>query len=460
LKRYMSEVSHARERLASAESALELAEARVAKHREQPKRMMMQGAIQLAASAAAPMDDGDFEGIRALRQLRQPPATVQMVARCACSLLSVDLPGSKRVAQLISWDETKKVLSRTDLAMCVRRFDAARLVENEDLVSLVGKKVRWSAAAANMSASSGTDGTAVTMADAFSSSSTVGALFGWCSRILSGLSALKEAAVQTPEAAAAEAAAAKELEDIRTAWEQALMEVQAAEKHEEEERVQREKAETARREAAEKARREAGERARREAVENARRKEEEKWRLEAEEMARREAAEKARREAEERTRWEEEEAARLATEMRVRLHAEEKARRDAEAAEEALREVEKELRQVEEAARIAEQREKARIAAFGRFIRSESQRLERELSSQEQLDLQQKQQQQEKRRREQHERRRDELTMAEVLKEMQAGAVEELLVLVPSAGREHCVSLLEKFDWDVSSAACELLAID
>jgi len=169
----------ARAKLKEAEAVLKSAEVRHAAHRDLPRRKMREGASSLAQSAAAPLADGDFESVRAMRNLRQPPATVQLVARCACSLLSVDIPGSSKVrTQLLPWDEAKKILGRSDFALTVRRFDAARLIDQPELVTMVAKRAKWSAAV--VAASEPQLQGALTFEAALSTSSAVGALFGWC----------------------------------------------------------------------------------------------------------------------------------------------------------------------------------------------------------------------------------------------------------------------------------------
>ncbi len=455
-------------RVASLEHALATAEARLTSLREQPKKMMREGATSLAAAAAAPMGDADFESVRAMRKMPQPSPTVQLVARCACSILSCDLPGSKKLTSLLSWDEAKKILSRTDFALCMKQFNAAKLIDQVDLVALVAKRARWAAASSEASADTSAS---LTLASAFATSAAVGALFGWCSRLLAGLDALKATAVPSAEALEATRAAERQLSERQAEWEGALASLRRAEQHAEEERLRFEAAERARKEAAEKARREAEAKARREAEEVMRREEErarraaaEKARREAEDKARREAAEKARREAEAKARREAEEARRAAEERArreaeecARREAEERARREADEAEAALREVEAELRRVEESAKVAEQRELNRKRAFERYLATESKRLERELSgfaqqvraqtvcatAPEQLEAEQA---------------ADERAMGQLLEETREGAIDELLALAPNAGRDRCRALLERCDWNAAEAACELLA--
>ena len=132
-------VAEAKAQAASLEQALAAAEARLASLREVPQRMMRQGAISLAAAAAAPMADADLQSVRALRTMPQPSPTVQLVVRCACTILTVDLPGSKKMTALLTWEEAKKVLSRTDFALCVKQFNAANLLDQDELVALVKK---------------------------------------------------------------------------------------------------------------------------------------------------------------------------------------------------------------------------------------------------------------------------------------------------------------------------------
>ena len=461
-------VAEAKALAASLEQALARAEARLASLREVPQKMMRQGAISLAAAAAAPMADADLQSVRALRTMPQPSPTVQLVVRCACSILTVDLPGSKKMTALLTWEEAKKVLSRTDFALCVKQFNAANLLDQDELVALVKKNARWAAAASSDGVGVGrTD--VVTLASALASSSAVGSLFGWCSRLLSGLESLSTACVPSAEVLEATAAAERQVGERQAEWEGALTSVQRAERHLEEEQrhfdeTERARKEAARREAIAKARREAEEvmrleqeRARLAAEEKARREAEEKARREAEEKAKQEAA-KARREAEEKARREAEEKAkqeaakaRREAEEKARREAEEKARREAEEAEAALREVESELRRIEEASRRAEERELARAAAFKRYLACERERLEVELASSGEMNLHLVVQMMQA---------DDERAMGQLLDETRKAAVDELLVLAPNAGRDRCRGLLERCEWTVADAACELLALD
>ena len=438
-------VAEAKAQVASLEQALAAAEARLASLREVPQKMMRQGAISLAAAAAAPMADADLQSVRALRTMPQPSPTVQLVVRCACSILTVDLPGSKKMTALLTWEEAKKVLSRTDFALCVKQFNAANLLDQDELVALVKKNARWAAAASSDGVGVGrTD--VVTLASALASSSAVGSLFGWCSRLLSGLESLSTACVPSAEVLEATAAAERQVGERQAEWEGALTSVQRAERHLEEEQRHFDETERARKEAA---RREAIAKARREA-EEVMRLEQERARLAAEEKARREAEEKARREAEEKAKQEAAKARREAEE-KARREAEEKARREAEEAEAALREVESELRRIEEASRRAEERELARAAAFKRYLACERERLEVELASSGEMNLHLVVQMMQA---------DDERAMGQLLDETRKAAVDELLVLAPNAGRDRCRGLLERCEWNVADAACELLALD
>ena len=438
-------VAEAKALAASLEQALARAEARLASLREVPQKMMRQGAISLAAAAAAPMADADLQSVRALRTMPQPSPTVQLVVRCACSILTVDLPGSKKMTALLTWEEAKKVLSRTDFALCVKQFNAANLLDQDELVALVKKNARWAAASSSDGVGVGrTD--VVTLASALASSSAVGSLFGWCSRLLSGLESLSTACVPSAEVLEATAAAERQVGERQAEWEGALTSVQRAERHLEEEQRHFDETERARKEAA---RREAIAKARREA-EEVMRLEQERARLAAEEKARREAEEKARREAEEKAKQEAAKARREAEE-KARREAEEKARREAEEAEAALREVESELRRIEEASRRAEERELARAAAFKRYLACERERLEVELASSGEMNLHLVVQMMQA---------DDERAMGQLLDETRKAAVDELLVLAPNAGRDRCRGLLERCEWNVADAACELLALD
>ena len=438
-------VAEAKAQAASLEQALAAAEARLASLREVPQKMMRQGAISLAAAAAAPMADADLQSVRALRTMPQPSPTVQLVVRCACSILTVDLPGSKKMTALLTWEEAKKVLSRTDFALCVKQFNAANLLDQAELVALVKKNARWAAATSSEGVGVGrTD--VVTLASALASSSAVGSLFGWCSRLLSGLESLGAACVPSVEVLEATAAAERQVGEWQAEWEGALASVQRAERHLEEEQRRFDETERMRKEAV---RREAIAKARREA-EEIMRLEQERARLAAEEKAMREAEEKARREAEEKAKQDAAKARREAEE-KARREAEEKARREAEEAEAALREVEAELRRIEEASKQAEERELARAAAFKRYLASELERIEVELASSDEMNLHLVVQTMQA---------DDERAMGQLLDETRKAAVDELLVLAPNAGRERCRGLLERCEWNVADAACELLALD
>jgi DNA segregation ATPase FtsK/SpoIIIE-like protein len=359
--------------------------------------------------------------------------------------LTVDLPGSKKMTALLTWEEAKKVLSRTDFALCVKQFNAANLLDQAELVALVKKNARWAAATSSEGVGVGrTD--VVTLASALASSSAVGSLFGWCSRLLSGLESLGAACVPSVEVLEATAAAERQVGERQAEWEGALASVQRAERHLEEEQRRFDETERLRKEAV---RREAIAKARREA-EEIMRLEQERARLAAEEKAKREAEEKARREAEEKAKQEAEKARREAEE-KARREAEEKARREAEEAEAALREVEAELRRIEEASKQAEERELARAAAFKRYLASELERIEVELASSDEMNLHLVVQTMQA---------DDERAMGQLLDETRKAAVDELLVLAPNAGRERCRGLLERCEWNVADAACELLALD
>ena len=335
----MQGVEAAQARVAHAADTLSAAEARLATFRDQPKRMMREGARHLAAAAAAPLTDGDLESMRAMRSMRSPAPTALIVARCACTLLSVDIPGGPKLSDLLAWDDAKRVLARTDFASCVRRFDAARLVDQPQLVSVVHKRARWAAATSSTAADYGAK---LTMESAHATSSSVGALFGWCSRILTGLDALRAAAVMSDAARDAEMAAEKDVTQRQLEWEHAIGALRQAEEAEAQERVRRAAAEQARCDAEARARREAEEQAQREAEAMLRR-EEERARRAAEERARRESEETAAREAAERAqRKAAREREKREVEARVRREAEERearARREAEEADAALREV-------------------------------------------------------------------------------------------------------------------------
>lgn len=242
-----SRIKEAQGRITVAKAALTSAEERLARHAEQLKQIMRDGAALVAQTAAASLIEADMDGLRQIRNLRNPPHATQIVTRCACTLLSVNEPGNALPKDLLPWDEVKKRLATSDLPTRIGCFNAAKLVDHPEVVAMVTKQARWSAEAPPPSASEGSDMLTAEMAAA--TSSAVGALFGWCSKLLSGLDSLRAAAMSSPEAVEAEARAALAVDECKAVW-QAATEALTAEK-------QRQMGEKARQEAEEKARVEA-----------------------------------------------------------------------------------------------------------------------------------------------------------------------------------------------------------
>ena len=154
----------------------------------------------------------------------------------------------------------------------------------------------------------------------------------------------------------------------------------------------------------------------------------------------------------------EEEEKQRQREAMAQLIAEEKARQQAEEAEEELRKVEAELKLVEEASRQAEEREASRRNKLEAHLASETRLREDSLQKAPGQDpapppplgaggvaV---------------EKDEAEAMLDDVLEEMHAVSVEELLLLAPNASRQQCRGILERCDWNVSIAACELLAMD
>ena len=379
--------------------------------REQRQQRLKAVAETVGKRSTSDFSSADFDSIRALSKLRAPPPVASLVARCACTLLTVDLPGFKVPDRLLKWEDAKKILFRGDLPYCLSRFDMGKLAAHPAIAATVKSHASW-----HGDGSASGEG-APTLEQARASSSAAGLLFAWCARVLVGLDEVVEAARPTPDGEAAQAAATAEMaaadEALRaTSRDEAKIrvEAEAEAKAEEEARLAaeakkraeaeaRRKAEEKRRREEEEARRRAAEEAAQQeaarlAAEEARRKEEE-----AAEEARRKAekaAEEARRKAEkaaEDARRKEEEAAeearrkaelaviearkkeeeRLAAEARAEAEREIQARReaiakheaDAAAAEVELRRIEATLAETEAEARRAEAREaeSARIAA-------------------------------------------------------------------------------------------------
>ena len=407
-----ADVAVARARLQDAQGYLGDASNRLSDIRERHKQKMCKEAAVLAGNAAAHLTDADFEAMRGLRLLRSPPSSVQLIARCASTLVSADLPGSRswRRATLLSWDETKKVFARTDLPICIRRFNAARLVEASALTTMVGNKALWSTAATSAAkafedgapAPEGTSG--ITYEAACSTSSVVGALFFWVARLLGGIEELQMIAAPSAEETAEEAAVQTEVTEKRRVVE-----------------------------AAEAAVREAEERARRE----------------AEEKARREAEERVRREAEERREELERKLAEAQCQLELeRLENEAMARELEEREErETLREIEAEIEKAKAAEQRAEQEERRKRRAFEQYLATESTKLEVELRMRSEADGSAQRQ------------RLAEQEDAEacVLQEAREAVIKELMALAPSAGRERCRAVLERHDFDLTEAAYDLL---
>jgi hypothetical protein len=465
----------------------------------------------VATQAVASMTDADFEAVRALRQLRAPPATVQLVGRCACTLLSVDIPAMRpRLPQLLKWEDAKKILARPDFQMCLKSYDASRLVTSSELCAIVEARAQWSTAmvdsgAADVSdqetprkikslaeAASSLTGTgagaggepgALTMQAALSTSKAAGVLFGWTARILATLDKLRVDLTPSPEEVLAESKAEGEVSTRKEAMEAAQkaledLEVRAAEEEvteemarraaeekrkreeaerrrkEEEERKRREEEERRRIAAEAKARREEEERKKREEEEE-RKREEERRKREVEEKRKREEEERLKREEEERLKREEEERRKREEEERLKVEAEEKAKREAAARLEAveMQRLQEELKAADDAAARRAERERIRRENFEKYLSSETQRLERELAKVSDVEQQQKQ------RAEVGSALLEEAERL-VLRDAHADALDELMVFVPGVDRQRCKNALEQCDYDVDAAACALLVPD
>ena len=451
----------------TARGHLDSATAALAECHEQRRQKLRNCAVTLGRNAVGPLTDSDFETIRALRQQRSPTPAAQLIVRCACTLLSTDMPGtSRRRAQLLPWEEARKVLARSDLPYTVRQFNAAKLIDATELVSHVATRARWSTAVA-ASAPSDEQLEGLTAQMALDTSAAVGALFGWCARLLAGLKELHDAAAPSAEEEQAEAQAEASVASAKAAFNSAAAaENEAAAGYAMAEAARQEAEVCARREAEESARREAAERARAEA---------ERARAEAERRAQQEEAERVRREAEmlAARAAEEAAAAAAAAEQRAACAAQEAAERQrarevaeaaaaasAAAAEEEeraalaeLRAVEEEIARVEEEARQAEARELAKRLAYDNFLASQRAELQRQLTAMGSdvvgasgADSARK-----------DAAERQEVAEGDLLREAERNAIDELQQLVPQAGAERCRDALHRCNFDLSAAACELL---
>ena len=82
----------ASEELARVDAEYAAAQAEAAILNEQHARRMTELAAQHMQKAVEPFAEADFEAARALCKLRSPPQLVQLIVRCACTLVSVDIP--------------------------------------------------------------------------------------------------------------------------------------------------------------------------------------------------------------------------------------------------------------------------------------------------------------------------------------------------------------------------------
>ena len=99
-----SRIKEAQGRITVAKAALTSAEERLEKHGEQLKQIMREGAALVAQTAAASFIEADMDGLRQIRNLRNPPLATQIVTRCACTLLSVNEPGGALPKVLLPWE--------------------------------------------------------------------------------------------------------------------------------------------------------------------------------------------------------------------------------------------------------------------------------------------------------------------------------------------------------------------
>ena len=380
-------LSHASNRLATVAKTAAAASSALAALQEQHARRQADATNGLIQKVAEPLKEADIEAARTLSKLRSPPQLVQLIVRCACTLVSVDLPGFAQVRRpgrppaLLTYDDAKKILARSDLDVCLKRFNLGRLAKAMDVAAMVAPKAQWQTAAldgfepieggdsssgllrdagggggggggnkwrqAVQSAANGviplTD--PPTFEQARASHAAAGALFTWVARVLASLREAERASLPSSEAKAAmeaveEEVVTRESERVAIAAEVKLLEEAAAE----EARV-----------AAEEKRRQEAERRR--AEEAWKKAEAEKRRLEEEEQKRRAEEERLRKEEERRQADEEERRQRLEA---LRL-IEEKKRRRAE--EEKRREEEERRRAEEERRRVEEERRQAELVA-------------------------------------------------------------------------------------------------
>ena len=145
-------LSHASDRLADSAKAAAAASSALSALQEQAARRQADVATGLMQKVAEPFTDADFERARALSKLRSPPQLVQLIVRCACTLVSVDLPGFAPVRRpgrppaLLTYDDAKKILARSDLDLCLKRYNLARLLKAMDVAAVVLPKAQWQTA--------------------------------------------------------------------------------------------------------------------------------------------------------------------------------------------------------------------------------------------------------------------------------------------------------------------------
>ena len=219
--------------LAAARSSLDDAKLQAAASDQAQSAALAELAQRLVREKVAGcFESAEVDGVRALSKLRAPPPICQQVVRCACMLLSVDIPGAtfhvsstqaaaalgggaaapnkwQKAMTLMKWDECKKlVLSRSDLSICLSRFDLSRLRAAPALVASIANRCLWHTALPAGSEDSlpppehPAGEATVDVEQARGSHTAAGVLFVWCARVLSALRELEAAAAAGPSAAA------------------------------------------------------------------------------------------------------------------------------------------------------------------------------------------------------------------------------------------------------------------
>lgn len=222
-------VAKAVEYVEAAEATVEQAATALANLKALRQQKVDRRAAELVQHAAEAIDDAEPESLRVFR-LFQPlvshgkvaPPGLVLVARCAATLLSVDLTGSgwRRLQratglQLANWEDAQKVFARSDIERLMRDFDAGRLLDMYHVTTLVGTKAQWSpepsaagqtptsiASIASARRRAGNADGQLTLEAARATSPAAGLLFIYCARILSGLEEVREEAQRLASEAA------------------------------------------------------------------------------------------------------------------------------------------------------------------------------------------------------------------------------------------------------------------